>query len=104
MTVIPLMEMDMDQTSGDMIKDGMPQVLPLLVLRNAVVFPGTLIPITVGREKSIKLVRESLTGDKWVGTVTQMDPLDDDPEENEISDHGCLAKILKLKYKINTDL
>jgi len=58
MTVIPLMEMDMDQTSGDMIKDGMPQVLPLLVLRNAVVFPGTLIPITVGREKSIKLVRE----------------------------------------------
>ncbi|HNR27610.1 MAG TPA: endopeptidase La [Bacteroidales bacterium] len=96
MTVIPLMEMDMDQTSGDMIKDGMPQVLPLLVLRNAVVFPGTLIPITVGREKSIKLVRESLTGDKWVGTVTQMDPLDDDPEENEISDHGCLAKILKI--------
>ncbi|HBG54219.1 MAG TPA: endopeptidase La, partial [Rikenellaceae bacterium] len=96
MTVIPLMEMDMDGPAGDMIKDTLPQILPLLVLRNAVVFPGTLIPITVGREKSIKLVRESLTGDKWVGTVTQMDPLDDDPDENMISDHGCLAKILKI--------
>jgi len=96
MTVIPLMEMDMDEPAGDMIKNTLPQILPLLVLRNAVVFPGTMIPITVGREKSIKLVRESLTGDKWVGTVTQMDPLDDDPDETMISDHGCLAKILKI--------
>ena len=96
MTVNPLMEMDMDEPAEDMIKDGLPQILPLLVLRNAVVFPGTLIPITVGREKSIKLVRESLSGDKWVGTVTQMNPMDDDPDESMISDHGCLAKILKI--------
>ncbi|MEJ1730361.1 hypothetical protein SMA90_28950, partial [Escherichia coli] len=56
MTVIPLMEMDMDEPSGNIREDGLPQILPLLVLRNAVVFPGTLIPITVGRDKSIKLV------------------------------------------------
>ncbi len=96
MTVIPLMEMDMDEPSGNIREDGLPQILPLLVLRNAVVFPGTLIPITVGRDKSIKLVRESFSSDKWVGTVTQMNPLDDDPAEDTISHHGCLAKILKI--------
>ncbi|HPV88563.1 MAG TPA: LON peptidase substrate-binding domain-containing protein, partial [Bacteroidales bacterium] len=96
MTVIPLMEMDMDESSGNIREEGLPEILPLLVLRNAVVFPGTLIPITVGRDKSIKLVRESFSGDKWVGTVTQMYPLDDDPAEDTISNHGCLAKILKI--------
>ena len=80
MTVIPLMEMDMEERQGNIREEESPQILPLLVLRNAVVFPGTLIPITVGREKSMKLVRESFAGDKWVGTVTQMNPLDDDPD------------------------
>ncbi|MFA6340014.1 MAG: endopeptidase La [Bacteroidales bacterium] len=96
MTVIPLMEMETEEPSGFLHEDGLPLALPLLVLRNAVVFPGTLIPITVGREKSIKLVRESFSTDKWVGTVTQTNPLDDDPSEDEISRYGCLAKILKI--------
>ena len=96
MTVIPLMEMDMEEQQGNIRQEDSPQILPLLVLRNAVVFPGTLIPITVGREKSMKLVRESFAGDKWVGTVTQTDPLDDDPDEDAVSRHGCLAKILKI--------
>jgi ATP-dependent Lon protease len=51
MTVIPLMEMETEEPSGFLHEDGLPLALPLLVLRNAVVFPGTLIPITVGREK-----------------------------------------------------
>lgn len=96
MTVIPLLDGDMDDMPENIKEDNLPQVLPLLVLRNAVVFPGTLIPITVGRTKSTRLVRESFESDKWVGTVTQMDPLDDDPEEHQISKHGCLAKILKI--------
>jgi len=96
MTVIPLMETDMDIVPENIREDNLPQALPLLVLRNAVVFPGTLIPITVGRVKSTKLVRESFESDKWVGTVTQLDPLEDDPEEHMISTHGCLARILKI--------
>jgi ATP-dependent Lon protease len=67
MTVIPLMEMQVDESPENTREDDFPKTLPLLILRNAVLFPGTLIPITVGREKSIKLVRESYSGDKWVG-------------------------------------
>lgn len=96
MTVIPLMDAEMDETPDTLKEDNLPQVLPLLVLRNAVVFPGTLIPITVGRAKSTKLVRESFESDRWVGAVTQTDPLEDDPEEDRISTYGCLAKILKI--------
>ncbi len=96
MTVIPLMEMQVDESPENTKEDDFPKTLPLLILRNAVLFPGTLIPITVGREKSIKLVRESYSGDKWVGTVTQLDPQEDNPGPDEISTYGCLARILKI--------
>ncbi len=96
MTVIPLMEMQVDESPENTREDDFPKTLPLLILRNAVLFPGTLIPITVGREKSIKLVRESYSGDKWVGTVTQLDPQEDNPGPDEISTYGCLSKILKI--------
>ncbi len=96
MTVIPLMEMQVDESPENTREDDFPKTLPLLILRNAVLFPGTLIPITVGREKSIKLVRESYSGDKWVGTVTQLDPQEDNPGPDEISIYGCLSKILKI--------
>ncbi len=96
MSVIPLMEMQVDETHDNIKEEDCPSTLPLLVLRNAVLFPGSLIPITVGRSKSIKLVRESYNSNKWVGAVTQMDALEDDPDEKDISSHGCLAKILKI--------
>ncbi|HHV39956.1 MAG: endopeptidase La [Bacteroidales bacterium] len=96
MTVIPLLEGEIDDMPENIKEDRLPETLPLLVLRNAVVFPGTLIPITVGRTKSTRLVRESFDSDKWVGTVTQLDPLEDDPEEDRVSRYGSLAKILKI--------
>lgn len=96
MSVIPLMEMQVDESPSNIKEEDCPQTLPLLVLRNAVLFPGTLIPITVGREKSIRLVRDSYRGDKWVGTVTQLNPEDEDPDADQISSYGCLARILKI--------
>ena len=50
-----------------------PDVLPILPLRNTVLFPGVVIPITVGRDKSIKLIRDCYRGDKIIGVVAQKD-------------------------------
>ena len=74
----------------------LPTVLPLLTLRNAILFPHTLIPITVGREKSVKLIKEALEGTKLLGAVTQLDPNVDDPKSSELFRYGCLARILKI--------
>ena len=79
------------------IKDvELPADLPVLTLRNAILFPHTLIPITVGREKSVKLIRDTLEGTKLLGTVTQLDPNIDDPKPDQLFRFGCLARILKV--------
>lgn len=70
--------------------------LPILALRNAVLFPGVLIPITVGRDKSIKLVREVYATTKLLGAVAQKDPSQDDPSVSDIYKVGTLARVLKV--------
>lgn len=73
-----------------------PDVLPVLALRNAVLFPETIIPITVGREKSVKLVREVYKGNKILGAVAQKDAKQENPGNGELFDVGTLAKIIKV--------
>ena len=70
--------------------------MPIIALRNAVLFPETIIPITVGREKSIKLVREAYKGNKILGAVTQKDAKLEDPRPQDLYDIGTLAKIIKI--------
>lgn len=73
-----------------------PDILPILPLRNTVLFPGIVIPITVGREKSIKLIRDAYKKDKIIGTVAQRNPNINDPGSKELFKVGTVAQVLKI--------
>ncbi|MCK3682646.1 endopeptidase La [Maribellus sp. YY47] len=73
-----------------------PSVLPILPLRNTVLFPGVVLPITVGRERSLQLVRDVNRGNKLLGTVAQKDYTIDRPEKEDLYDVGTIAEILKV--------
>ena len=68
--LIPLMTNEDEDTLRD---EDIPGLIPILPLRNTVLFPGVVIPITVGRDKSIKLIREANKGNKIIGVTTQKD-------------------------------
>lgn len=74
----------------------LPEELPILAVRNTVLFPGVLIPITVGRQKSIKVVKQAHKGDKIIGVVAQENPLVDDPQSKDLFKVGTVAKIVKM--------
>ena len=73
-----------------------PEELPILPLRNTVLFPGVVIPITVGRDKSIKLIKEAYKGNKTLGVVAQKNDEVEDPDEKDLHDIGTIAYILKM--------
>ena len=74
-----------------------PEVLPILPLRNAVLFPGSIIPIDVGRKKSVKLIEDALAREKPViGIITQRDPQVENPQEDDLYTVGCAARVLKV--------
>jgi ATP-dependent Lon protease len=90
--IIPLHETDQDDLNGTEI----PEELPLLPLRNTVLFPGVVLPITVGRDKSIKAVTESYgRADKLVAVVAQKDSQVEDPGVGDLEAVGTVAKIVK---------
>ena len=70
--------------------------LPILSVRNTVLFPGVVIPITVGRQRSIRLVKKAQKGDKLIGVCAQINPNNDDPSWEDIYQVGTLAKIIKM--------
>lgn len=73
-----------------------PATIPLLPLRNTVLFPGVVIPITVGRDKSIKAVQDAYKADKLIGVVAQKDSNIEDPGTSDLVQIGTVAKIVKL--------
>jgi len=73
-----------------------PDSLPILPLRNTVLFPGVVIPITVGRDKSIKLIKEHYKGERIVGVVAQKDPEVEDPAFDDLHKIGTVAYIIKI--------
>jgi ATP-dependent Lon protease len=91
--IIPVMQFDASQDLKDM---EYPDILPVLTLRNAVLFPETIIPITVGREKSIKLVKQVYMQNKILGAVAQKDSKMDNPGTGDLFDIGTLARIIKI--------
>jgi ATP-dependent Lon protease len=91
MPIIPLNEED---TSVD--DQPIPDELPILALRNTVLFPGVVIPITVGRDKSIKAVTEAYKTDKLVGVIAQKDSTIEEPTPIDLESIGTVAKIVKL--------
>ncbi len=91
MPIIPLNEGD---DNGEKLV--LPKELPLLPLRNTVLFPGVVIPITVGRDKSIKAIEEAYKTDKLVGVLSQKDSNIEDPGVGDLVGIGTVAKIVKL--------
>ena len=90
--IIPLNENEGDNGTETVF----PDELPLLPLRNTVLFPGVVLPITVGRDKSIKAVTDAYKGDKLIGVVAQKDSEVEDPTVSDLEDIGTIARIVKL--------
>ncbi|MEI7895562.1 MAG: endopeptidase La [bacterium] len=90
---IPLLSSEDEEA---MNTEEVPEVLPILPLRNTVLFPGVVIPITVGRDKSIKLIREFYKGSRIIGVVAQRDASVEDPEFADLNQIGTVAYIIKI--------
>ncbi|MBP6303252.1 MAG: endopeptidase La [Bacteroidia bacterium] len=84
------------EEEDEMNREKTPETLPILPLRNTVLFPGVVIPITVGRDKSIKLIKDAHKGDKIIGVVSQKDALVEDPNFSDLNTVGTVAQILKM--------
>ena len=69
---------------------------PLLPLRDIVIFPSMVVPLFVGREKSIKALQEVMKSDKSIVLVTQKNSENDDPSGKDLYQYGCLSKVLQL--------
>ena len=76
-------------------QDQLPDSLPILALRNAVLFPGTVYPITIGREKSIRLIEDAERSNTFIGAVPQNDLSVEDPRKDDLYRYGTVAKIVK---------
>ena len=73
----------------------LPDSLPILALRNAVLFPGAVFPITIGREKSIRLIEDAERTNSFIGAVPQNDLSVEDPRKDDLYPFGTVAKIVK---------
>lgn len=91
--MIPLLSSEDEEKLNE---EPIPEDIPILPLRNNVLFPGVVIPITVGRDKSIQLIKETYKGDKTIGVVAQKDVNIEDPKEADIHHIGTVARILKV--------
>jgi ATP-dependent Lon protease len=89
----PLMSSEDEE---EMNNEQVPEFLPILPLRNTVLFPGVVIPITVGRDKSIKLIRDANKGTRMIGVVSQKDVAIEDPTFNQLNKVGTVALIIKM--------
>ena len=91
--LIPLMTTE----DEELIKnESLPDSIPILSLRNTVLFPGVVIPITAGRDKSIKLINDANKGSKVIGVVAQKDESVEDPKFEDVHRIGTVARILKV--------
>src|ERR1700677_1279053 len=92
MPIIPLNESDNENLNDIEI----PKELAVLPLRNTVLFPGVVLPITVGRDKSIRAVNDAYKTDKLIGVLAQRDSNVEDPTIADLEDTGTVARIIKL--------
>ncbi len=90
---IPLLSQEEEDI---MNAENIPDILPVLPLRNMVLFPGVVIPITIGRDKSIKLIKDAYKGNKTIGVVAQTDANIEDPEVKDFYKIGTVAQVIRL--------
>ena len=91
--IIPVM--NVENPGGDLREVDLPALLPILPLRNAILFPNTVIPVTVGRPKSIQLINDVFRSGRLLGAVTQMDAKVEDPSPADIYRIGTLGRVIK---------
>lgn len=91
--LIPLMTPEDEEKINN---EKLPETLPILSLRNTVLFPGVVIPITAGRDKSIKLINDANKGSKVIGVVAQKDEAVENPKATDIHETGTVARILRV--------
>lgn len=91
--LIPLMTPEDEE---EINKEILPDTLSILPLRNTVLFPGVVIPITAGRDKSIKLIKDANNGSKVIGVVSQKDESIESPEAKDLNKVGTVARILRV--------
>jgi ATP-dependent Lon protease len=91
--LIPLLTPEDEE---EMNNEELPEMLPILPLRNMVLFPGVVIPITAGRDKSIKLINDANASGKNIGVVAQKNEEDEDPTKSDIHTIGTVARILRV--------
>src|SRR6187200_1784024 len=91
--LIPLLSAEDEE---QMNSENIPETLSILPLRNTVLFPGVVIPITVGRDKSIKLIKDAYKSDKIIGVVSQKDVSIEDPKFEDLNTIGTVAHVLKM--------
>lgn len=91
--LIPLIH---SEDTEEISEENLPEFIPILPLKNAVLFSGVVIPITVSRQKSIRLVKKAYRGDRVIGVAAQKNMQAEDPGEKDIYKIGTLAKIIKM--------
>jgi ATP-dependent Lon protease len=91
--LIPLLT---NEDEEQMNNEQLPELVSVLPLRNTVLFPGVVIPITVGRDKSIKLIKDAYAKDRIIGVVSQKDVSVEDPKFNDLNSIGTIAQILRM--------
>jgi ATP-dependent Lon protease len=91
--IIPIIA---DGEDGDLEDVEVPEAIPILSLRNTVLFPGVVLPISIGRPKSIQLIKDAYRTDKIVGTVAQKDPDMENPGFTDLHSVGTIGQIVKL--------
>lgn len=91
--IIPVMQGDeqMKVEAGDL-----PDALPILALRNAVLFPGMVYPVTIGREKSMTLIKDAEKRDLFIGAVPQVDVTVEEPSEKDLYEYGTVSRVMKV--------
>ena len=91
--IIPIIA---DGDDGDLEDIDIPETIPILSLRNTVLFPGVVLPISIGRPRSIQLIKDAYRNDKIVGTVAQKDPDMENPGYDDLHSVGTIGQIVKL--------
>ncbi|MCU0361902.1 MAG: endopeptidase La [Bacteroidales bacterium] len=85
-----------DGDDGELEEVEVPEIIPILSLRNTVLFPGVVLPISIGRPKSIQLIKDAYRNDRIVGTVAQKDPDTENPDFQDLHPVGTIGQIVKL--------
>jgi ATP-dependent Lon protease len=94
--IIPIIA---DGDDGELEDVDIPESIPILSLRNTVLFPGVVLPISIGRPRSIQLIKDAYRGGKIVGTVAQKDPEIENPEFRDLHTVGTIGLLLSRGVK-----